>query len=194
MITSRKSTTPYSTWLFALVLQAGVVVASAEEVRDKVPVPASTTILKDMLVPNYGKFTAPPGLPFTRAVKVIVTAPSDPPWKITSQTMLKPAVASGDILVIRAWARNLSGDGTFAFVIQGQQKPWESVLGKQVRLTDKWQRVVVTGTVPRDWPENSIKLKVDHGFAKQTFALGPIRIENFGKTAPTPEQIEAVMP
>ena len=153
------------TWLFVLVFQVGAVLTGAEDLPVKIALPSSTTVLKDMLVPNYGKFPVPQGLPFTRAVKVVVTAPTDPPHLNTSQTMLAPAVASGDNLVIRAWARSISGDGTFAFVIQGKNKPWESVFGKQVRLTEKWQRLVVAGVIAKDWPENSIKLKVDVGFA-----------------------------
>ena len=157
-------------------------------------VPPSKVVIADALFPNYGKFPVPPGLPFTKAVKVNVTAATDPAWKTYASIPLPGAVTQGDVLVAWVWARGVSPTAEVRFELIKTAQPFFVLAGKTTRLGDKWERIAFAGKASSSIPDKGLFFKANLGYAKQILALGPIRVENFGSTTMTPDEVLASLP
>ncbi|MEN7342421.1 MAG: glycoside hydrolase family 5 protein [Pseudomonadota bacterium] len=127
-------------------------------------------------------------VPGGEAIEVTVRRKGKNAWDAGLSGPLASALKAGDTLVMAYWARVVGGrdEGVIANAgLQMNSEPYTPLSTmSSARVTDRWQRFVVTTTAHRDYAPGEAGYSLQLAGEKQTLQIGPVFVLNLGQNIP----------
>jgi len=119
-------------------------------------------------------------------MRVAVAAASPQPWAVAAQQPIKGKITKGDVLLVAFWAKAESVDGGPAAAtipgvrVQQNGAPYDAAMQGSVQVGGEWTMYTVPGKAAIDIPAGGGNISLHLAAGKQTVALGPVFVLDFG--------------
>lgn len=120
------------------------------------------------------------GQGFSKAIRVQVNERGQM-WDVEIGRPLPRKFAAGEVLLMRAWIRNIrsfdeSGQALATFQVAMRKGPWSSPISRVVSVAGDWKEYWIPGKVESDFGPEDLFVKLSCGEARQTMEIGGVEL------------------
>jgi hypothetical protein len=157
--------------------------------------PASVSLIGDKGLDSFAlggdktkaevKKIAVEGQEFSEALEADIKASSNSEWTVQVSALIAAPVEKGDVLFASFWVRatKLREDGTAEtqFVFEKASAPYTKSVTHSIGLGTEWRKVYVRFMSGQSYAPGEAQMIFRLGYDPETFQIGGIKVENFGK-------------
>ncbi len=142
----------------------------------------------EMYGEDYRAMVVKADIPGGNAYRIRVKKTKDKSWKISANASVINGVQAGDGILLVFWGRARkfdpdSGMSTVNVELHQVEKPYHSVTGDEVVLSDHWQLHHISRVAEKSFTADEMGVGFSLGDLKQTIEIGQFYVMNLGQNA-----------